>query len=144
MTTKGPDNPFVDMFQKFGENLKLPTADVSSVMNYHQKNIQAFQEAVQVTSSGTRELMNKQREILEETLADISDMITKSTQGGDPGQMVSNQMEFAKKSFDATIKNTTEMGSIIRDMNVDSYNVLKNRVEESISEIKDSMNPGKK
>ena len=133
----------MDMFQKFGENLQLPTADVSSVMDYHKKNIQAFQDVVQVTSSGTRNLMNKQREALEETLADISEMIKSSASSRDPSQMMNDQMEFARKSFEATIKNTTEMGTIIRDMNMDSYNVLKNRVEESISDIREGMSGGK-
>ena len=143
MAANKSDNPFMDMFQKFGENLQLPTADVSSVMDYHKKNIQAFQDVVQVTSSGTRNLMNKQREALEETLADISEMIKTSSANRDPSQMMNNQMEFARKSFEATIKNTTEMGTIIRDMNMESYNVLKNRVEESISDIREGMTSGK-
>ena len=143
MAANKSDNPFMDMFQKFGENLQLPTADVSSVMDYHKKNIQAFQDVVQVTSSGTRNLMNKQREALEETLADISEMIKTSSANRDPSQMMNNQMEFARKSFEATIKNTTEMGTIIRDMNMESYNVLKNRVEESISDIREGMTGGK-
>ena len=131
------------MFSKFGENLNIPTADVSSVMDYHRKNIQAMQDMAQVTTSGTRNLMAKQREALEETLAEVTDMIKKASETREPGQMINNQMEFAKKSFEATIKNTTEMGEIVRDMNMQSYNVLKNRVEESINDIRDSMS-GKK
>jgi len=51
-------------------------------------------------------------------------------------------MEFAKKSFDATIKNTTEMSEIVRDANMKSYEILKNRVQESIEEIRDGMTSG--
>lgn len=136
-------NPFMDMFQKFGENLKLPGADVNAVMNYHRNNIQAMTEVAQVASSGTQAMMAKQREVLEETLAEITDMIQDSAKSKDPSQMMSNQMEFAKKSFDATIKNTTEMGEIVRDANMKSYEILKNRVQESIEEIRDGMTPGK-
>lgn len=143
MATGKNENPFMDMFSKFGENLNIPTADVSSVMDYHRKNIQAMQDMAQVTTSGTRNLMAKQREALEETLAEVTDMIKKASETREPGQMINNQMEFAKKSFEATIKNTTEMGEIVRDMNMQSYNVLKNRVEESINDIRDSMS-GKK
>jgi len=135
-------NPFMDMFQKFGENLKIPGADVNTVVNYHRNNIQAMTEVAQVTSSGTQAMMAKQREVLEETLAEITDMIQGASKNTDPGQMMSNQMEFAKKSFDATIKNTTEMGEILRDTNMKSYEILKNRVQESIEEIRDGMTPG--
>lgn len=135
-------NPFMDMFQKFGENLKIPGADVNAVVNYHRNNIQAMTEVAQVTSSGTQAMMAKQREVLEETLAEITDMIQGASKNTDPGQMMSNQMEFAKKSFEATIKNTTEMGEILRDTNMKSYEILKNRVQESIEEIRDGMTPG--
>lgn len=136
-------NPFMDMFQKFGENLKIPGADVNAMMNYHRNNIQAMTEVAQVTSSGTQAMMAKQREVLEETLAEITDMIQTTSKGvADPSAMMSNQMEFAKKSFDATIKNTTEMGEILRDTNMKSYEILKNRVQESIEEIRDGMTVG--
>ncbi|MEM9332057.1 MAG: TIGR01841 family phasin [Pseudomonadota bacterium] len=133
------NNPFLDMFQKFGENLKLPTPDVNAVVNYHRNNIQAMQEVAQVASSGTQAMMAKQREVLEETLAEITDMIQDASQMKDPGKMMSNQMDFAKKSFDATIKNTTEMSEILRDANMQSYEILKKRVQDSIEEIRDGM-----
>ncbi|MDJ0613192.1 MAG: TIGR01841 family phasin [Rhizobiaceae bacterium] len=136
-------NPFMDMFQKFGENLKIPGADVNAVVKYHRNNIQAMAEVAQVASSGTQAMMSKQREVLEETLAEITDMIQETSKGKDPSQMMSNQMEFAKKSFEATIKNTTEMGEIVRDANMKSYEILKNRVQESIEEIRDGMSMGK-
>ena len=127
------------MFQKFGENLKLPSADIESVVDYHRKNIQAMQDVAKATSSGTMALMEKQREVLEETLAEVTDMVQSAAENKDPQQMISNQMEFAKKSFDATIKNTTEMGEIIRDTNMESYNILKDRMQESIEEIRAGM-----
>lgn len=139
MATDKKDNPFADMFQQFGQNLKLPVADVSAVMDYHRKNIQTMQEVAQVTAKGTRDLMNKQREVLEGTLAEATDMIKQATDAKDPSKMVTNQMEFARRSFDATIKNTTEMGEIVRDMNMQSYEVLKKRIEESISDIRTTM-----
>ncbi len=64
-----------DMFQKFGENLKLPTPEVESVVNYHKKNIQAMQDAMQVASSGAQGMMAKQREQLEEGLAEITELV---------------------------------------------------------------------
>ncbi|MEL6745991.1 MAG: phasin family protein, partial [Pseudomonadota bacterium] len=53
-----------DMFQKFGESLKLPTPEVDAMVEHQRKNIQAFQDAMQATSSGTQEFMSKQREQL--------------------------------------------------------------------------------
>lgn len=136
MADKNPANMFMDMFKSFGSDLKLPGPQVNDVLDYHRRNIQALQEAAQMASAGGQALMGKQREALEETLADIAEMVQSGTQGGaDPSQMMTNHAEFAKKSFETTVKNATEMGEIVRSSGTDAYGVLKTRVEESISEI---------
>ncbi|MEO0329961.1 MAG: TIGR01841 family phasin [Pseudomonadota bacterium] len=142
MADQSKDNPFMDMFQKFGENLKLPTPDIENVMEYHRKNIQAMQDATQSYSKGAQSMMGKQREVLEETLSEVTDYVQNAMQNRDPNKMISDNMEFAKKSFDATIKNTTEMSEIMRVSSSETYNILKDRMQESIEEIRDSM--GKK
>lgn len=128
-----------DMFQKFGENLKLPTPEVESVVNYHKKNIQAMQDAMQVASSGAQGMMAKQREQLEEGLAEITELVQGMSGKGSPTELMSDQLEFAKKSFEKTIKNTTELGEIARDSSTESFNILQKRVQDSIQEIRSGM-----
>ena len=53
---------------------------------------------------------------------------------------MNNQMEFARKSLDMTIRNTAEMGEIIRDAGAETFEVLKARVEESIAEMQGKAN----
>ena len=128
-------NPFMDMFQDFGKSMSIPGPDMSDMMDYHRKNLQALQAAVQVSSSSAQALMGKQREALEQTLADISDTVQDVTAGGDPSQMGTAPMELAKKTFDATIKTTTEMAEIVRQGNQDTFDVIKDRVMESVEEL---------
>ncbi len=128
-----------DMFQKFGENLKLPTPEVESVVNYHKKNIQAMQDAMPVASSGAQGMMAKQREQLEEGLAEITELVQGMSGKGSPTELMSDQLEFAKKSFEKTIKNTTELGEIARDSSTESFNILQKRVQDSIQEIRSGM-----
>lgn len=136
MADNNPANMFMDMFKSFGSDLKLPGPQVNDIVDYHRRNIQALQDAAQTASAGGQALMGKQREALEEALSDITEMVQSSTQGGaDPSQMMSNQADFAKKSFETTIKNATEMGGIVRESGAEAFGVLKTRVEESLSEI---------
>ncbi len=86
--------------------------------------------------------MAKQRSALEEALADITDMVKSATDTSDPGKALEKGSEFAKKSFETTIKNATEMTEIIRDSGAQSFEILKSRAEESISELRESF--GKK
>ena len=81
MAKETPSNPFMDMFQQFGKNLKLPTADVSAVVDYHRKNIQAIQDAASAASAGGQEVMNLQRAQLEEALKDIAEMVQGAMSG---------------------------------------------------------------
>ena len=127
-------NPFMDMFQDFGKSMSIPGPDMNDMMDYHRKNLQALQAAVQVSSTSAQALMGKQREALEQTLADISETV-QGAAGGDPAQMGSAPMELAKKTFDATVKTTTEMAEIVRQGNQDTFDVIKDRVMESVEEL---------
>jgi len=129
-----------DMFQKFGENLQLPTPDVNKVVEYHRKNIQAFQDSMQTTSQGTQAIMAKQRQQLEESLAEITELVQSVNVSSDPSKLVQNQMDFARRSFEKTLKNTNEIGEIARESGMDSFKILQDRMQESIKEMRDTMN----
>lgn len=139
MSDKKSTNPFIDMFQQFGQNLNLPQPDISSVVDYHRKNLEALQKAAQASSAGAQNAMAKQREALEEALAEITEIVQGASQSQDPSKMVSDQVEFARKSFDTTIKNATEINEILKESGTESFNILKDRVEESIAEIRENM-----
>ncbi len=143
MSDKSQSESFLNMFQQFGESLKLPNTQIKDVVEHHKKNIEAMQQIARNTSSGTQTLMAKQRENLEETLAEISKLVQDAASSKDPSQAISDQVEFAKRSFEATIKNATEMGGIMRDTSTESLNILRKRVEESIEDIRDNMDDKK-
>lgn len=133
---------FLDMFKDFGKDLNLPGPQIDEIVEYHRKNIQALQDAAQASTAGAQALMAKQRAALEEALADITDMV-QSANPTDPGKSMEKGTEFAKKSFETTIKNATEMSEIVRDSGAQSFEILKTRAEESIGELRKSFG-GKK
>lgn len=136
MADSKDNNPFMDMFQNFGSALNIPGPDLGQLMDGHRKNLEALQAAAQVGSQASQELMAKQRAALETALADISDAVQEA-QGSmaDPQAMMTSQMEMAKRSFDATVKNATEMGQVMQQGSTDAFGILKDRVMESIAEV---------
>jgi hypothetical protein len=46
-------------------------------------------------------------------------------------------MEMAKRSFDMTVKNATEMSQVVQQGSTDAFGILKDRVMESIAEVTD-------
>jgi len=135
MADQDSKNPFLDMFQDFGKNMSIPGPDVNDIMDYHRKNLQALQAAAQVTSGSAQALMSKQREVLEQTLADIAETVQSASSGSDPSQMMSTPMDLAKKTFDATIQNASDMAEIVRAGNMETFEILKDRVMESVEEL---------
>ena len=135
MADKSNQNPFMDMFQNFGQSMSIPGPDMNDMMEYHRKNLQALQAAVQVSTDSAQTLMGKQREALEKTLADISDGVQTASSGADPSAAMASSVEIAKKTFDTTVQTTTEMAEIIRQGGTDTYEVIKDRVMESVEEM---------
>lgn len=129
-------NPFLDMFTKFGQDMNLPKPEIGNILDHHRKNLQALQEAAAIQSRGAQSMMDRQRAALEEALAEISEMVQEATKGGvDPANLMSRQAEFARKSFETTVKNATAMGEIMRESGTDSLDVLKSRVETALAEL---------
>ena len=135
--------PFFDAFRSFGRNLKLPNVAIEDVVNHHKKNIQAFEKAAQNTTQGVQAVMSQQRKALENTLADITHMVQDARDGGfnkeNARDVVADQMEFTKRSFETTIRNATSMGEIISDVSKSNIAVLKDRVQDGLEEIKSTM-----
>ena len=136
MADKKSSNPFMDMFESFGSSMNIPSPDLSQLMDGHRKNLEALQAAAQVGSQTGQEMMSKQREALEAALADIADAVQEAqASGADPQAMMTSQMERAKRSFDATVKNATEMGQLVQQGSTDAFEIMKARVMESIEEL---------
>ncbi|MEL6751119.1 MAG: phasin family protein, partial [Pseudomonadota bacterium] len=131
-----------DTFARMGERLSLPKVTVESVLDHHRRNIEALQQAAKNTSEGAQEAMAIQRDALEDVLADITETVQGTKLTDPPMQQMAAQAEFAKRSFDATVKNVTEIGSIARDTTKKNTDILRERVQHSIADIKTAMEKG--
>ncbi|MEP5730558.1 MAG: TIGR01841 family phasin [Sulfitobacter sp.] len=129
-------NPFMDMFQNFGSSMNIPGPDLNQMMDGHRKNLEALQAAAQIGTQASQDLMSKQRAALETALSDISDAVQEAQAGGtDPSAIMTGQMEMAKRSFEATIKNATEMSQVVQQGSTEAFDILKDRVMDSIADV---------
>ena len=74
MAKKPETESILDMFSKFGSELKLPKVDVEAILGHHRKNLEALEKSARAAASGASSLIAKQREVLQETLREITDM----------------------------------------------------------------------
>ncbi len=133
-----PQN-FMDMFQKLGEQLKVPSFDMTRIMEHHQKNLDAMSRSWQAMAAGATAVANKQREIFEATVKDITAMAQDYKPTGAPQDMLAKQAEFAKKAMEAAIANTRDLAELVQKSGGEAAQIIHERMSQSFEEIKDGM-----
>jgi len=130
---------FTDMFQKLGEQLKIPPFDVSKIMEHHHKNIDAMGRSWQAMASGVAAVANKQREIFEATMRDVAEMARDYKPTGAPQEVFTKHTEFASKMMEAAISNTRDVAELVQQSGADAIKILHERMQESYDEIRSGL-----
>ena len=130
---------FTEMFQKLGEQLKVPSFDMTKIMEHHQKNIDAMGRSWQAMASGATAVANKQREIFEDAIKDINEMAKDYKPAGSPQEIFAKQAEFGKKTMEAAITNTRDIAELVQKSGTDALKIIQERMQESYEEIRGSL-----
>ena len=136
MAKKPETESILDMFSKLGSEMKLPKVDVEAILGNHRKNLEALEKSAKAAASGASSLLAKQREVLRETLHEISAMAESYRTPGDPQELLSKQADFARRSFEAAVKNASETAEIVKKSGQESIDILRERIRESMQEIR--------
>jgi phasin family protein len=135
---QAPQN-FTDMFKNLGEQLKIPSLDMSRIMEHHQKNLEAMTKSWQAMASGATEIASKQRAIFEAAVKDVTAMAQEYKPGGSPQEIMAKQTEFAKKAMEAAITNTRDIAELVQKSSTEAFKIVQDRMKESYEEIKASV-----
>jgi phasin family protein len=129
---------FIDMFARLGQDLKLPSMDIERVIEHHRKNLEALEKSARAASSGASAVMTRQREMLQQTLDEISGSVRNYRAPASARELVENQTEFARKSFETAVKNTSEVADLMRKSGSESLDILRQRIREGMAEVRES------
>ncbi|TGQ69375.1 phasin family protein [Mesorhizobium sp. M00.F.Ca.ET.186.01.1.1] len=134
---KQPDSDsFMDMFGRFGRDLKMPNVDVEAMLAHHRKNLEALEKSARAGAAGASSLLYRQREMLQDTLREISDMAQNYRASGTPQELMAKQTEFARKSFETALKNAGEVAEMVKKSGTESVDILRSRIKEAMEEIR--------
>ena len=136
MSDKQPN--FTEMFAKLGRDLNLPKVDLEALMDHHRKNLEALEKSAKAAAGGASEMMARQREIMADSLREITDLAQGLRSPCSPQDMVANQAELAKRSFETALKNAGDMAEIFKKSGTDTFKILQDRMQESMDEIRKS------
>jgi phasin family protein len=133
-----PQN-FTDMFTKLGEQLKIPSIDMTKIMEHHQKNLEAMTKSWQAMASGASEIASRQREIVQQAVQDVTAMVQEYKPGGSAQEIMAKQTEFAKKAMEAAIANTRDITELVQKSSAEAFKIVQDRMKESYEEIRSSV-----
>ena len=129
---------FMDMFSKLGRDLKMPQVDVDASLSHHRKNLEALEKSARATATGASSIMTRQREVLQESLREITEFGQNYRAPGNPQELIAKQADFARKSFEAAVKNAGEVAEIVKKSGTESVDILRARIKDAMDEIRQS------
>ncbi|MDF1607809.1 TIGR01841 family phasin [Hoeflea sp. YIM 152468] len=144
MTRKNTTEDMVSMFLNFGKDMKLPSPDLEALVARHKKNLEALDTAAKTAGSGASTIATRQREMVQEALDEIMAMAENLKAGGDPQSLMAAQAEFAKRSFEMAIKNTSEIADLAQKSSTEAFNVLQQNMQETLEEARKVMTQTRK
>ncbi|OBQ74953.1 phasin family protein [Mesorhizobium erdmanii] len=136
MAKQPESDSFMDMFGRFGRDLKVPSVDVEAILAHHRKNLEALEKSARAGAAGATSLLSRQREMLQDTLREVADVAQSYRAPGNPGEIMAKQTEFARKSFEAALKNAGEVAELARKSGTESIEILRARIKEAMEEIR--------
>ena len=126
---------WLERLRTFGSDLGLPKVDVDQLIEAHRKNLDALDRSGRIVADGAKSIADKQREIVETTLREATDLARDFKPTGDPREVLVKQTEFAKKAFDSALQNTRDITELATKTTSDATAIIRDRLRESLSEF---------
>ncbi|GAN82054.1 phasin family protein [Acidocella aminolytica] len=128
--------PDFDMKKLLGD-MKLPAMpDVEAVLAAHKRNLEALTEANRAALEGAQLVARRHMEILQETMAGLSETLKDLASNQTPATRASKQAELLQKAYESAVANTKELGDLIQKSNAEAMNKLNTRFSEAMTEMK--------
>jgi len=133
MADQNMENPF-QAFTKMMDQFRIPGVDLQAIMDGRRKDVEAVVQANRVAFQGMQALVQRQIEILQQTMSEWQKAAQGMT-GKDPGAVLSSQAELAKQAIEKALANMRELAELAVKAHRDVYEVIKHRVQENLEEL---------
>jgi phasin family protein len=144
MMSEFDPNKMMEQFSKVMQDYKVPGVDTTVILESSRKNIEALVAANRQVVEGMQAVVNRQGEMLRETANEAASAMKQLSSGENPTEVVSKQMELVKPAFEQVFSNARELAEMIQKSNTETFEIVKKRFEESLSEFKSVVQQAKK
>ena len=124
---------------KLAEQFKLPGVDVSALVEWQRKDLEALAEANRQAYEGMKALAQRQAEILRENLSEWQGAM----QGAVSPDALAKQSDAAKRGVQQAIDNFRELAAMETETRTNAWKVVQDRMQENMANLQKLMQ-GKK
>nr|VFJ45370.1 MAG: phasin family protein [Candidatus Kentron sp. FM]VFJ45466.1 MAG: phasin family protein [Candidatus Kentron sp. FM]VFK06648.1 MAG: phasin family protein [Candidatus Kentron sp. FM] len=129
-------NKMMEQFSKIMQEYKVPGVDSTAILESSRKNIEALVLANRQAVEGLQAVVNRQGEMLRETANEAASAMKQLSSGDNPTEVMTKQMELIKPALERVLLNARELAEMIQQSNTETFEIVKKRFEESLSEFK--------
>ena len=127
-------------FSRMFAEMKLPMMpDVEALMAAHRRNLETLSAANRVALEGAQAVARRNMEIMQQTMAELTDGMRQMASGESPQSRASNQAEMLKAAYERAMANMREVAELIQKSNGEALSLLNGRFTESVDEVKQLM-----
>ncbi|MEE9210716.1 MAG: phasin family protein [Kiloniellales bacterium] len=141
-------NPFLDAdlgnimdFGKLAGQFKFPGVDTTALIESQRRNIEAITKANQVAFEGAQAIVQRQVEILSETLDETTKAVQAFSQTGKPEDIWAKQADLVKEAYEHGLSNLRELTELSAKANSQAADLLSHRVTDGLDELKGAFKP---
>jgi len=133
-TTNSKDE-FFDVTKAFGD-FRLPGFDVEAIVDAQRKNLEALTQANQVAVEGVRSVVQRQAEIVQQAVEEVSGLLRDWMQPGAPEDRLAKNVEVAKLAFEKGMANARELNDLTTKASTDVFSIITRRLSESFDDVR--------
>jgi phasin family protein len=121
---------------KMMEQFKLPGVDVEKLLEARRKDIEAVVAANKHAYEGMQALVQRQTEILQDTMKEWQTVAKDMMSSNKPAEVAAKQAQLAQTAFSKALENMRELADMASKSQAQAYEVVKQRVQENMEELK--------
>ncbi len=126
------------------KEFNAPGIDVQALVAFQQRNLEALANANRTAFEGAQAMMARQAEILREALEEMRGAVEAMAAQKQPEDVVAQQTEMIKQSFEKTVANMRELSEMMAKSNTQAVDGLNKRIAEGLDELKTNIAKAKK
>ena len=135
--TEFDPSKMMNQFTKAFTDYKVPGVDMNAVVEHQRKNVEALTNANKQALEGIQTVATRQSEILKETMDEAVNAIKELSAASGPIEAASIQADLLNSALEKALANMRDLAEMTAKANTDAFDVIKNRLTDSLGEIKE-------